>query len=106
MGVDVQAISPMPELLSYWMEAADAQQLLRYINEQIATLHAAAIDAAQYRRRHPQDDLMTLIVEAEVDGHRITDQEVGAFMVLLATAGNDTTKQTTSPAAPTTSTAA
>jgi cytochrome P450 len=70
--------------------------LLGYINEQIATLHAAAIDAAQYRRRHPQDDLMTLIVEAEVDGHRITDQEVGAFMVLLATAGNDTTKQTTS----------
>jgi aminocarboxymuconate-semialdehyde decarboxylase len=38
MGLSRQAISPMPELLSYWMEAADAQQLLRYINEQIAAM--------------------------------------------------------------------
>jgi aminocarboxymuconate-semialdehyde decarboxylase len=36
MGLAVQALSPMPELLSYWMDAADAQPLLRYINEQIA----------------------------------------------------------------------
>src|SRR5205085_8105517 len=33
-----QAISPMPELLSYWMDAPDAQQLLRYLNEQIAAM--------------------------------------------------------------------
>jgi aminocarboxymuconate-semialdehyde decarboxylase len=38
MGLSRQAISPMPELLSYWMEAADAQSLLRYINEQIAAM--------------------------------------------------------------------
>ncbi len=38
MGLARQAISPMPELLSYWLEPADAQQLLRYINEQIATM--------------------------------------------------------------------
>ncbi|MES2264713.1 MAG: amidohydrolase family protein [Pseudomonadota bacterium] len=38
MGLDLQAISPMPELLSYWMEAKDAAQLLRYINEQIAEM--------------------------------------------------------------------
>jgi aminocarboxymuconate-semialdehyde decarboxylase len=36
MGLARQAISPMPELLSYWMKPADAAQLLRYINEQIA----------------------------------------------------------------------
>jgi len=40
MGIAVQAISPMPELLSYWMEAADAQQLLRFLNEQIAQMVA------------------------------------------------------------------
>ena len=38
MGLGVQAISPMPELLSYWMQAADAQQLLRYLNDQIAQM--------------------------------------------------------------------
>jgi aminocarboxymuconate-semialdehyde decarboxylase len=38
MGLGVQAISPMPELLSYWMEPAAASQLLRYMNEQIAEM--------------------------------------------------------------------
>lgn len=37
-GLKVQAISPMPELLSYWMPAHPARQLLRYINEQMAQM--------------------------------------------------------------------
>jgi aminocarboxymuconate-semialdehyde decarboxylase len=40
MGLAVQAISPMPELLSYWMEPQAAAQLLRYMNEQIANMAA------------------------------------------------------------------
>lgn len=40
MGLSHQAISPMPELLSYWMSAADAGPLLRYLNEQIAAMVA------------------------------------------------------------------
>jgi aminocarboxymuconate-semialdehyde decarboxylase len=40
MGLALQAISPMPELLAYWMPAADAARLLRYINEQIAGMVA------------------------------------------------------------------
>jgi len=40
MELSHQAISPMPELLSYWMEAAAASQLLRYMNEQIAEMAA------------------------------------------------------------------
>ena len=40
MGLAVQAISPMPELLSYWLEPQAASQLLRYMNEQIANMAA------------------------------------------------------------------
>jgi aminocarboxymuconate-semialdehyde decarboxylase len=40
MGLNLQVISPMPELLSYWMKASDAQALLRYLNEQIAAMVA------------------------------------------------------------------
>ena len=40
MGLDLQALSPMPELLSYWMPAADAQPLLRYMNDVIAQMVA------------------------------------------------------------------
>jgi aminocarboxymuconate-semialdehyde decarboxylase len=40
MDLAVQAISPMPELLSYWMAPHAAAQLLRYMNEQIAEMAA------------------------------------------------------------------
>jgi aminocarboxymuconate-semialdehyde decarboxylase len=36
MALSLQAISAMPELMSYWMDAATADELLRYINDQIA----------------------------------------------------------------------
>lgn len=67
------------------------------VNEMIF-LSNCGIELAKFRRRHPADDLMTSIVNAEIDGHRLTDEEVGAFLVLLASAGNDTTKQTTTHA--------
>lgn len=41
---------------------------------------------------------MTNIVNAEVDGTRLTDDQIGAFMILLTSAGNDTTKRTTTHA--------
>ena len=36
MGVGCQALSPMPELLSYWLPLEDARVLIRYLNDQIA----------------------------------------------------------------------
>ncbi len=38
MGVAAQVLSPMPELLSYWLHPEDGQQLCRYLNETAATL--------------------------------------------------------------------
>ncbi|MGV0834846.1 cytochrome P450 [Mycolicibacterium thermoresistibile] len=67
------------------------------INEMLL-LSNTGIELAKFRRANPGDDLMTSIVNAEVDGHRLTDEEIGAFMILLASAGNDTTKQTTTHA--------
>ncbi len=36
--IEHQVLSPMPELLSYWMEPADAQAMGRYVNDTIATM--------------------------------------------------------------------
>jgi aminocarboxymuconate-semialdehyde decarboxylase len=33
-----QVLSPMPELLSYWLPLADAKAMIRYLNEQIAEM--------------------------------------------------------------------
>ena len=38
MRVARQALSPMPELLSYWLPLADAKVMVRYLNEQIAAM--------------------------------------------------------------------
>jgi cytochrome P450 len=65
---------------------------------QITLLSNTGVELAKFRRTHPGDDLMTSIVNAEVDGHRLTDEEIGAFLILLASAGNDTTKQATTHA--------
>ncbi|HSA68775.1 MAG TPA: amidohydrolase family protein [Burkholderiales bacterium] len=42
MRVTRQVLSPMPELLSYWLPLDDAKVLIRYLNEQIAELLQAA----------------------------------------------------------------
>lgn len=41
-GVDIQVLSPMPELLSYWLEPADAHVLCDASNHLIASMVAAA----------------------------------------------------------------
>jgi aminocarboxymuconate-semialdehyde decarboxylase len=40
-GVSVQVLSPMPELLSYWMDTPDAERLCDHTNLQIAEMIAA-----------------------------------------------------------------
>ncbi|MDH4376006.1 MAG: amidohydrolase family protein [Ramlibacter sp.] len=40
MGVTHQVVSPMPELLSYWLAAEDALMLTRFMNEELASLQA------------------------------------------------------------------
>ncbi|MFI9387903.1 cytochrome P450 [Kutzneria sp. NPDC052558] len=63
-----------------------------------AFLHQVAFGLAEDRRARPADDLMTSLVRAEIDGERLTDEEIAAFFVLISVAGNDTTRQTTSHA--------
>jgi cytochrome P450 len=44
------------------------------------------------RAERPGDDLSSLLMQAEIDGERLTPFEFGAFVVLLAIAGNETTR--------------
>ena len=62
-------------------------------------LMAAAIGMFGYaqalgeeRLKNPGDDLSSIMMHAEVDGERLTPQEFGSFFILLAVAGNETTR--------------
>jgi cytochrome P450 len=43
------------------------------------------------RRTKPTDDLTSALLEAEIDGDRLTDEEILGFMFLMVIAGNETT---------------
>jgi methyl-branched lipid omega-hydroxylase len=47
---------------------------------------------AEQRCARPRDDLTTSLVGAEVDGERLTSAEIASFFILLAIAGNETTR--------------
>jgi len=71
---------------------------IEVLGEALWTLTTFATELAAHRERQPADDLMTALVQAEVDGERLTHAEIAAFFVLLSVAGNDTTRHTTSHA--------
>ncbi|HEY5842022.1 MAG TPA: cytochrome P450 [Mycobacterium sp.] len=51
-----------------------------------------AMQLAAIRAEEPGEDIVTKLIEADVDGHKLSDDEFGFFMVLLAVAGNETTR--------------
>ncbi|MBV9090579.1 MAG: cytochrome P450 [Mycobacteriaceae bacterium] len=60
---------------------------------------AASVELIMYgmqmaadRVKNPGDDLVTKLVQADVEGHKLSDDEFGFFVILLAVAGNETTR--------------
>jgi len=47
---------------------------------------------AEDRRTNPRDDIMTALVDAELDGERLTNAELNLFFITLIVAGNETTR--------------
>ncbi|MEV0631930.1 cytochrome P450 [Nonomuraea wenchangensis] len=68
--------------------------------EQIATrlltagmeLQQLVQDLAAHRSDNPTGDLTSSLVNANIDGERLTMQELGSFFILLVVAGNETTR--------------
>jgi cholest-4-en-3-one 26-monooxygenase len=60
-----------------------------------AEMYAYAQKLGAERRENPEDDLVTKLVTAEVDGKKLTDHEFNSFFLLLVLAGNETTRTAT-----------
>jgi aminocarboxymuconate-semialdehyde decarboxylase len=95
MRVARQALSPMPELLSYWLPLLDAKVLIRYLNDQIAAMVERApqrlvglgavplqdLDAALQELRYVVESLKFAGVEiaSHVNGTSIGDPKFEPF---------------------------
>src|SRR5688572_13757877 len=65
MNVNRQVISPMPELLSYWLPLEDAQVMIRYLNDEIARMVTLAPDRLIGLGAVPLQDVDAAIRELE-----------------------------------------
>ena len=76
-----------------WVERMFSNALLDKDDQRDAVRDAEAyIDALiAERREEPRDDFIGMLLEAEVDGHRLTDLDVRQFGVLMLLAGYETT---------------
>jgi cholest-4-en-3-one 26-monooxygenase len=57
-----------------------------------AELMGYAYAMAEERRRCPADDIVTRLIQADIDGETLGDVEFAFFVILLAVAGNETTR--------------
>ncbi len=94
-GVTAQVLSPMPELLSYWLDVGPATQLTRYVNGAIAEMVASRPDrfyglgsvplqdpvaAAEELRRMKSDfGLCGVEVGSNVNGQYLGDKRFDPF---------------------------
>ena len=57
-----------------------------------AELVGYSMAMAEERKRCPMDDIVTKLINAEIDGESLSDDEFGFFVILLSVAGNETTR--------------
>ncbi|HSJ98656.1 MAG TPA: cytochrome P450 [Myxococcota bacterium] len=77
------------ELISIGIDWEAGIRASRELGELFAPVLAA-------RRREPRDDLMSVLAHAELDGTRLSDEDIYAFLRLLAPAGAETTYRSSS----------
>jgi cholest-4-en-3-one 26-monooxygenase len=59
-------------------------------------MYAYVNELARERRADPRDDIVTVLVNAKIDGDSLSEVEFDMFMLLLTLAGNETTRNSTS----------
>jgi cytochrome P450 len=92
MGVPLADRDPIRAMADGVMHREDG------VNDVPASAIEASINLIVYyqqmiaeRRKKPSDDLTSALLEAEIDGDRLTDEEILGFMFLMVIAGNETT---------------
>jgi methyl-branched lipid omega-hydroxylase len=75
-----------------FIPSGDAEQMAMALLGAGETLKNLGEYLGRQRRADPTDDLTSALVNANIDGESLTDQELGSFFILLVVAGNETTR--------------
>ncbi|OBH29526.1 steroid C27-monooxygenase [Mycobacterium sp. E1715] len=57
-----------------------------------AEVLAYAMKMAEAKAENPADDIVSTLLQADIDGEKLSDDEFGFFVMMLAVAGNETTR--------------
>jgi len=76
----------------YEFDTTDAQASAA--TEAAAEFRGYVLDLIERRRREPRDDMVTALVEARVDGGRLTEAEIVSTIIVLLNAGHEATVNT------------
>lgn len=74
------------------MLASDDPEIVGEPEVAAAEILGYAMMMAADRKANPRDDILTKLIQADKDGRGLTDDEFGFFVILLAVAGNETTR--------------
>jgi cholest-4-en-3-one 26-monooxygenase len=98
MGVPPEDDAMWAELMNATLGAGDADLnpagIEGVMEKLVPELFASCDKLIAERRERPTDDLMSVLVHAEVDGQRLEEHEIVMGFFLLMAAGNDSTKAT------------
>jgi cytochrome P450 len=98
MGLDPEDDKPWAEAINGLVGFGDPELnpkgLEQLLAEDIPPLYEKCMKLAADRRANPTDDMLSVLVFAEIDGEKLSDEEIFAGFILLMTAGNDSTKAT------------
>ncbi|MFY9469937.1 MAG: cytochrome P450 [Solirubrobacterales bacterium] len=98
VGLDPEDDKPWAEsintLLGFGDPVINPKGLEQLVSEDLPPMYEKCMKLVADRRANPTEDMLSVLVFAEIDGDMLTDEEIFAGFILLMAAGNDSTKAT------------
>jgi cytochrome P450 len=91
IGIPDERISDFLHWTESMVELPDGTTQAEAIKSPAASIYGEFARLLDQRRRARQDDLMSALIDAELEGRKLTQEELLGFCFVLVVAGNDTT---------------
>lgn len=93
---DRMTIKDLSDAVITMYEPAPSDDQQAAANKAAGDFRHYVLDVVTHRRAHPGDDLMTALIDATIDGERLTDDQIVSTAMVLLMAGHEATVNATS----------